>query len=269
MAVAVAGWCLDAWKWRYVVRKIQQVSLWQAILAFFSGAAVSIFTPNRIGDFGGRVLLLHENNRYEGAALTLLGSAAQIIANTTVSSWVLLYFFTYLYPLAPHLHQILAIAILLYTCIVLLLYYNYHHWENRVSKLKFLKSYQKYVTLIQHFSFKQLSYILTLSALRLYVSILQYALIVQALGADITLWKAITAVACIFCVQMLLPSMALVDLGVRGKTALFFFGVLIPTAAFNEVAILAAVWLTWLFNVALPAVIGAFVIARIKLYDET
>ena len=57
------NWSIDAIKWQFLVSKLEKVSFWLALKAVFLGITVSIFTPNRIGEFGGRVFCLQQADR--------------------------------------------------------------------------------------------------------------------------------------------------------------------------------------------------------------
>ena len=42
------NWFLEALKWRFLISKIEQISIKRSIRAIFSGITVSAFTPNRV-----------------------------------------------------------------------------------------------------------------------------------------------------------------------------------------------------------------------------
>lgn len=57
-----------------------QLPLWPAFKAVAAGVAFSQLTPNRVGEYGGRLLLLAPQHRWNAVTATLLGSIAQWIA---------------------------------------------------------------------------------------------------------------------------------------------------------------------------------------------
>ena len=51
------NWLVEALKWRYMISKIENISIMTAYRAVLTGITVSTFTPNRIGEYGGRVFV--------------------------------------------------------------------------------------------------------------------------------------------------------------------------------------------------------------------
>src|SRR5690606_36936685 len=49
------NWLLEAAKWKFLIKKIQPISTWRAIESVFCGLTLAVFTPNRVGEYGGRV----------------------------------------------------------------------------------------------------------------------------------------------------------------------------------------------------------------------
>ena len=73
------NWILESIKWRFLIYKIEKVSLITSIRAVFSGITVSAFTPNRVGEYGGRVFCLDKANRIQAVIITIIGSISQLI----------------------------------------------------------------------------------------------------------------------------------------------------------------------------------------------
>ena len=51
----------------------------RSLKAIFSGVSFSVTTPNRIGEYFGRMLYMNEGNRLKVISLTILGSLSQLI----------------------------------------------------------------------------------------------------------------------------------------------------------------------------------------------
>jgi len=64
----------------------------------------------------------------------------------------------------------------------------------------------------------------------------------------------------IFLIQTLVPSIALIEIGVRTNVALFVLGLI----SSNAIGILSASLLLWMINLMLPAIVGAFLLFQIK-----
>src|SRR5688572_10979456 len=73
------NWSLEALKWKISVQRVQPVSFLRSLKAVFSGVSFSVTTPNRTGEYLGRVLYMDEGNRLKVISLTVLGSLSQLI----------------------------------------------------------------------------------------------------------------------------------------------------------------------------------------------
>ncbi len=71
------NWWTEMQKWHRFVRRFEPMSparAWRAVLA---GVAVSLFTPNRVGEYGGRILFVRPEHRWLAASANLAGNIAQ------------------------------------------------------------------------------------------------------------------------------------------------------------------------------------------------
>ncbi len=73
------NWGLEARKWQVLLRPLEKLPFWTSFKAILSGVAFSINTPNRIGEYGGRILYVKEGHRWKAVSLTIVGSFSQLI----------------------------------------------------------------------------------------------------------------------------------------------------------------------------------------------
>src|SRR5215208_4195931 len=73
------NWGLEAWKWKLSVHDVYPISFLQAFKAVLSGVSFSVTTPNRIGEYVGRIIYLPEGNRLKTISVTVVGSFAQLL----------------------------------------------------------------------------------------------------------------------------------------------------------------------------------------------
>ena len=73
------NWSLEALKWKISVQRVQPVGFFRSLKAIFSGVSFSVTTPNRTGEYFGRVLYMDDGNRLKVISLTILGSISQLI----------------------------------------------------------------------------------------------------------------------------------------------------------------------------------------------
>ncbi|HYE55061.1 MAG TPA: lysylphosphatidylglycerol synthase domain-containing protein, partial [Chitinophagaceae bacterium] len=77
-ALMLVNWGLEARKWQLALRNLQHLSFWKAFKATFTGSTMASFTPNRTGEYVGRILYVQEGKRLQAIALTIICSMAQL-----------------------------------------------------------------------------------------------------------------------------------------------------------------------------------------------
>ena len=92
LLLMLVNWSIESVKWKILIAKIERVSFFRAFKAVMTGVSVSLFTPNRTGDYLGRVFILEKGNHIEGILITLIGSFAQIIVTISVGLFCFLSF---------------------------------------------------------------------------------------------------------------------------------------------------------------------------------
>jgi uncharacterized membrane protein YbhN (UPF0104 family) len=73
------NWFLEAGKWKYLMSHIEPISFYRAIESVFCGLTLAIFTPNRLGEYGGRVFFLSPKRRIVGIVAMSVGSIGQLV----------------------------------------------------------------------------------------------------------------------------------------------------------------------------------------------
>ncbi|HWB92609.1 MAG TPA: lysylphosphatidylglycerol synthase domain-containing protein, partial [Puia sp.] len=122
LALMPVNWGIEARKWQLALRPVGGIAYPDAFKAVFTGAAVASFTPNRMGEYLGRILYIKGGHRTQAIALTIACSIAQLMITLIVGLAGILYISS-----APHLavpgqeHLRLALNILLSIVLVLLI----------------------------------------------------------------------------------------------------------------------------------------------------
>ena len=73
------NWSVEALRWNSLLRKVEEVKFTDALKATFSGVTFAMFTPNRIGEYAGRVLFIQTVSRWRVLIVTTIGIYAQLL----------------------------------------------------------------------------------------------------------------------------------------------------------------------------------------------
>ena len=262
LILVFVNWYLEAIKFKLLVSNIQFLSIKKSIKAVLTGITVSIFTPKRIGDFGGRILFLEKKNRVSGVFSTLLGSMSQLIIRLLVGGVlfpIYLSFGNVFDKYNINISFIFSIAIV-FTVIVLLVYLNISKVISILGRVSFLKKHSSFFQFIEEYSTKELLIILTVSFARYIVFTFQFVLLLWLFGVNLTYGYAIVGISQVYFFMLLIPTFALGELGVRGSLAVWVFGIITVSVS----GVVAASMLLWLLNLAIPAIIGSFYLSKVK-----
>ena len=256
----VVNWGIEAWKWRWLVLPIQRLPFVRAFTATIAGTTIGLITPNRVGEFAGRVLFLDPEHRIEGSFATLLGSIAQFVV-TLLLGGLALTFNSYLHfsSVEPyHAWSVVVWSALLIGCAAVFLFFSPRAFARLLLAIPWLKRFERHAHVLDSFSRADLVRIFLLSLLRYGVFTLQFAMVLVAIaGVDAS--EAVLAVPVVFLVTTLVPTMALTELGVRGSVATTFI-------QGDDMGIIVSTALVWFINLVVPAVVGGIIllVARIR-----
>jgi hypothetical protein len=139
-----------------------------------------------------------------------------------------------------------------------------HFFITLIGRVRFLKGVIKYIDVVDIFSGKQLLRILFLSFFRYMVFILQYMLLLQVMGVNISLILSFWVLTIFYLTMVLLPTIGFIELPVRATASLK----LLSVYSSNILGIQAAAFGIWLINLVIPAIIGSLLIFGIKIMKE-
>ena len=96
----VVNWMLETTKWRIALQPIQSIRFSRAFKAILAGTCIASFTPNRVGEYLGRMLFVDPGNKVVSVAPTILCSMSQMLVTLAAGS-VGLFLYNDLAPLNP------------------------------------------------------------------------------------------------------------------------------------------------------------------------
>lgn len=265
------NWGIESRKWQLLMRPIQQVSFLKSFRAVLSGLSFSLFIPNGIGEYFGRIVYMDEGNRLKSISLTIAGSMSQVIITTLAGIISLIYLKEHAWQHAPLIQGLsifwinIILSMIIMGAIVLILVYYRLSWLSRIfEKIPVVHKYRYFIEHLSTISTKDLTKILGLSLARFSVFTAQYIVALEIFKSGVALPEAMATVSVMFLVLLVLPTIPAADLGLRGQTALQLFG-LIST---NAIAIIATTATIWFVNLILPAMAGSLFVAGIRIFKK-
>ncbi len=263
LALAVAlmplNWLAETEKWRGFVARYEYMPRWRALMAVMTGVAFSLFTPNRVGEYGGRILYVQPRNQWRAMVANLVGNFCQFVVLLGMGVLGSLYILRHLEVIQPIWATVL---IVIAAAALPVLFWLYYHFEIVIDFIKRLRLLRPLLPLlrrlnlgvVRQFTKAERTAILGWAVLRFFIYATQYFLLLRFFGIRTDVLSGFAGIAALFLLQTSIPLPPLAGLVARGNLAVLLW----QQFGANEVSALAATFSLWVINLVLPALIGTF-----------
>jgi hypothetical protein len=264
IALMIVNWTIETLKWKLCIQRIQNISFITAFKAVLSGVSFSVSTPNRVGEYLGRVLYMDDGNRLKAISLTITGSVSQLIVTLIMGLGGLVMLRSPVEAagfISPFWVDIIFYGTLGVLFFLTLFYFRIAWLVKWIDRLPGSKRYAWLFQTLEDFNATLLLQLLSLSALRFFVFIVQYYLVFGLFDVDVSRAQTLWTVSVSFLVMAVIPTIALfTDLTLRGKVSLKLLGLF----SSNQLGISLASVTIWFINLIIPALAGSLLILSIK-----
>jgi hypothetical protein len=176
------------------------------------------------------------------------------------------------------LHNYIGAALILLVpvtvFILLLLYFNIGSIVPLISRLfkgKWEK-YLHYVEVFSKYSSRVLLKVLMISLTRYLVFSTQFYILLLLFRVEVALPEAFILITVIYLFMMVVPSIALTEIGIRGSMSVYMFSLYFQRMGVSaepfQLGVFAASSLLWLINIVLPAIVGTFFVFNLKFFRK-
>jgi hypothetical protein len=269
------NWGIEALKWQLLINYVEKVNFFSALRSVLTGISMSLFTPNRVGEFFGRVFTLKLNDPLKGVLLTIAGSVSQLMATLLFGLFASLFYIRKYLEFEETWQWFFFAGIALFAFIISLLMVMLFLRAPVLSARMHLlirpgwKRIHEYVAVLQTVRRNTLLKVLLISMSRYFIFSTQFFLLLRAFDLDIPFFDAFTLISMTYFVMTAIPTVALVDIGIRGSVAIYFIGSYFPDNTLVATRILSATTLVWILNLALPALLGLLFINRLTVLRKS
>ena len=268
----IANWGIEAKKWQLSIAPVQHITWWRAFKATLTGSTMASFTPNRMGEYLGRMLYIEEGKRIQSISLTILCSFSQIMVTMITGCAGIIYLLwdlhhnTMVHVEMIHLWLSVLLIIVLIILLLLSIFYFHLSWLVKLMKrFRVPEKYLVYVKILEDIHTNILLRILFLSFLRYCVFIPQYYFMFSVFAVPLTFLQTFGSISVVFLVLAIVPTFTfLTELGLRWEASIQ----LVELFSTNTVGIFAGSFGIWLINLVVPALAGSLLILGIKLFKN-
>jgi hypothetical protein len=276
LALMLVNWGIEAGKWKLIIAKIERVSFLKSFYAVLTGTSVSSFTPNRTGEYFGRVFMLDKANHVEGILITMVGSISQLLITIVIGLFAVLYYVPNYFDvparIANYIYFGMTVTIPIIVFLLLIFYFKIGIISAVAAKLMPAKweRWRKYFEVFEWYEPRELFTLLMLSLMRYFVFTLQFYLLIRIFGLKIPPGEGFVIISVIYLTVTAIPTIALTELGIRGSISIYAFSLYLAATSSSvpdfEFSIFAASTSIWLINLIIPAILGTFFVFRLKFF---
>jgi uncharacterized membrane protein YbhN (UPF0104 family) len=256
------NWGIEAWKWKLLLQPLQFISFGRSIRSVFTGISISLLTPNRIGEYAGRIIYLQNENKLKGISVNVVSSFAQFIAASIFGILGCIYYLIF-QDAEWYLPYVLIGSIAILSALVVL-YFTLQSSIIWLEKFTLMHKLSKYMQEVKTYQTSLLLKIIAMSALRYFVFALQYYLLLQAFDISISFLPAMLSIFLVFWLMAIIPTIAIAELPIRAEISFRILQVF----STNVIGIISASVMLWLINLIIPALIGGLVLIGARFNTE-
>ncbi len=246
------NWLLEAWKWKLAAGRHVHISIARALKGVLAGVTIGTATPNRVGEFAGRIFMEKGGDRVQLLLLSFVCSFCQV-AVTIIAGMAGLAMMEERAGLSDVQLVFVFSAGILFFCLPLLLKFIPEKWKARTNALR-------------EFPAGLFTRVLLLSAIRYAVYVTQFILLLGIyFPGELPVLPLLACVMTAYLVVTMIPTFSFTEVLVRGSIAGFVFegsGVLDYREGFVVAVVL------WTINVALPSLVGSVYVFRLKFFKQ-
>lgn len=262
-----ANWSVEAAKWKTLLAVVRPITFKEAFRAVLSGLSLSVSMPNRMGEYAGRVLYLPEGSRLKAVPVSIAGSASQLLITLITGCLGLAVLKTFLLQaglLSVTSYRILFWGTVSVTLLLTIFYFRIRFVNKLLQRWLHRSSYAFMLQALQLFDASLLLRLLSLSAVRYIIFSLQYVLLFSFFEVHVAPVLVWSATSVLFLMMALIPTIALAELGLRGKISLQLLGLF----THNSLGVVLTSATAWAINLMLPALAGSVLILTLKVFKR-
>jgi len=248
---------LESYKWYLLTNFVEPVVYTKSLASYLAGIAFSIVTPNRIGEYPGRILYLGRTNTFRYINVSILGIMSQL---STIYFFGLAGLIYYNFSFPSLIAKAGLASCFIVVVILVIIYCRFELWLPLMAKIKWFNRFAVYGKLLYRITTKRQISVLSISLFRFIIFTAQYLFLLRWMNVNVPLAEGFCIAALFFWIMAVIPGVALTELGLRSKISLVLF----QAFSTNSIGILAATAGIWMLNLIIPSVIGSIIILRMR-----
>ena len=252
------NWFFEILKWKTLVVSIKKITFLEALKQSLGSLTASLFTPNRIGEYGAKAIYFFKTERKRILLLNLIGNMMQM-GITLIFGIIGFILFINQYNVEINYFKISKGLIL----IAVILGLSAFGIKQNKYKIKGF-SFEKIKSFITKLSIKIKVLGFVFSIIRYLVFSFQFYFLLQIFKIDLLYFDAMVLITSMYLLASIIPSIFIFDVVVKGSIAVYLFSF----ANVNELTILCITTIMWLLNFVLPSIFGSYYVLNFNFSKD-
>lgn len=254
----VGNWFFEILKWKTLASFCRSISFSEAFQQSLGSLTASLFTPNRIGEYGAKAIYFKKGNRRKIMLLNLLSNMMQMTVTILMGSVGLFFFFTH-FDVDFDLFRLRKLAYILAFVLIFAI-------TGSLTGYKKIRGFyvDKIIKFVKGIPFKVHFLSGGFSIIRYLIFSHQFFFLLRLFGVETDYLTLITLITSMYLLASLVPSLALFDWLIKGSVAVWIFTFI----GINELVIITITLLMWCLNFGLPALVGSYFVLNFTINDQ-
>ena len=255
--LSIFNWFFEILKWQNLVSFIKNITFKESLEQSLGALTASLFTPNRIGEYGAKSAYFSKTYRKRVLLLNLLGNMAQMSA-TILFGIIGFILFIKKYNVEISFFRISRLLVI----IVLVVAFSILGLKQKRFNIKGF-SVERITNYIKKISLKIHTLNIAYSFIRYFIFSFQFYFLLTIFGYNLPYLNAMVFITSMYFIASIVPSIFIFDVVIKGSAAVYLFSFI----DVNEIAILSIITIMWLLNFVLPSVFGSYYVLNFNWYN--
>lgn len=250
VTLSTLNWFLEILKWQTLASHIKNLTFYEATKQCLSSLTASIFTPNRIGEYGAKAMFFKSKLRKKILFVNFLGNIMQLCVTIFFGLFGVYFFIeNHNSPIdfKSTLHIMMGLFFISFTGIV---------FFKRIL-FRRIKIHRTFFYSLPKKIWQQTVFY---SVIRYLVFSLQFYFLLQFFDVALPYLNSMVFISSTYLLVSIIPNIVILDVVVKGGAAVYLFSF----AEVNESTILYIITIMWLFNFVIPCIIGSYYVLNYK-----
>lgn len=248
------NWFFEILKWKNLVKYIKSITFFTAFKQSLGSLTASLFTPNRVGEYGAKAFYFYKKDRKKVLLLNLISNMSQMTATLIFGLFGLIYIMN---NFDVHL-PIFKLRKLLYYATILIL--SLVGGKFFISKKIRGFYWNKILSFLKHLPKTIAVKTILFSVIRYLIFSHQFYYLLMLFGVEVEYVVLMKLIFAMYLFASMIPSLPMFDFLIKGSVAVFVFSMV----GINELIVVTTTTTMWLFNFAFPAIIGSYFVMNFK-----